>query len=118
MSIITMRNIVARFNRKPSILLIVNNKDVLSSITKSIEHIDIDIRIAIGEYNISIFPISLIITDDVNDQIVNISSALHCPILMVTDNRIESTHSNLYITNLNDIEHNINSLIFQRFILK
>lgn len=119
MSIHIMRNILGRFNRKPSALLVCTNKSTMDSISQLLDKEDIDIRIASNQYNTSFFTTSIIVTDDVNDRIMQVSHNLHCPVLWVTDqNNITSSNNNLYITNINNLVSTMHRLIYQRFILK
>lgn len=118
MSIYTMRNLLGRFNRNPSVLIAFNRQDKVSETIEAIGDLNIDIRLASNNYNITFFPINLIITDDPNQQIMNTALKLHCPVLVVTEYSINNNYSNLYSCQLSDLKDQIYNLIYKRFILQ
>lgn len=118
MSIHMMRNILGKFNRQPSVLLAMFSKSNIEQTLSVLDTLDLDIRIASNQYNIYLFPTNLIITDDANDQIMSTAYKLHVPVIMVSENNIESNNNNLYICNIKNLAQVINSLVYKRFILK
>lgn len=118
MSIHIMRNLLGKFNRSPCILLAMFSKYNAEKVMDYLNDINIDIRLVTSQYNIYMFPINLIVTDEANEQIMSTSYKLHCPVLMATDKSIESSNNNLYICNIDNIKEKITDLIYKRFILK
>lgn len=119
MSIHTMRNLLGRFNRKPSILIAIFDKSNLKNILDQLDTEEFDIRIVVQEYDVTLCPINVIVTDKPNDTIMGMSYKLHCPVIMVTEKGFTSNNDNLYISQLNNIKNVVSSLIlYKRFVLK
>jgi hypothetical protein len=120
MSIHIMRNLLGKFNRTPpSILLAMFSKNNTEMSMAELANMNIDIRLVTSKYNIYMFPINLIVTDEANEQIMSTSYKLHCPVLMVTDKTIgSSNNNNLYICDMKSLKEKITDLIYTRFILK